>query len=217
MDESTIRRMYDRFSSIPGFWEIDAWTCRATARSPYRSRVIERLGLGTGSSVLDVACGTGLNFDLLQTTVGGTGRVVGIDNSVKTLGLARRRIVRRGWRNVELVEADAAGYRAEEQFDAAVCTFAIDIIPRWRETIDTMVDAVRPGGHLGFVGFRESSRRPCSVVNPLWRAAGVPFGGVELGRQVRELLGERCEEVFYEEVYGGFYYLLVGAVREVAR
>lgn len=217
MNESTIRKMYDRFSSIPGFWEIDAWTCRATAHSPYRARVIEQLGLDGTSGVLDVACGTGLNFELLQRAVNGTGRIVGIDNSTRTLGLARRRIERRDWRNVELVETDAADYRPGESFDAAVCTFAIDIVPRWQETIDMMIDAVRPGGRLGFVAFRESSRRPFSAANPLWRAAAVPFGGVDLDRQVREQVATSCDEVLYEEVYGGFYYLLVAATREKAR
>lgn len=215
MDESTIRTMYDRFSSIPGAWEVDAWTCRATSRSPYRSRVMRQLGLGATSAVLDVACGTGLNFDYLQRAVRGTGRIVGLDNSAKTLELARRRIGRRGWSNVELVEVSSADYRPEERFDAAVCTFAIDIIPRWQETIDMMVDAVRPGGRLGIIGFRESARLPYSALNPLWRAIAAPLGGAELNRKVRERIGHSCDEAFYEEVYGGFYYLLIAATREV--
>lgn len=213
MDESTIRTMYDRFSSIPGFWEVDAWTCRATARSPYRSRVIRQLGLGATSAALDVACGTGLNFDFLQRAIRGTGRIVGVDNSAKTLDLARRKVERRGWSNVELVEADVADYRPEQRFDAAVCTFAIDIVPRWQETIDMMVGAVRPGGRLGIIGFRQSTHKPYVAFNSLWRALAAPFGGVELDRQVRERVDRSCDEIDYEEVYGGFYYLLVTAVR----
>jgi ubiquinone/menaquinone biosynthesis C-methylase UbiE len=217
MDESAIRAMYDRFSSIPGFWTVDAWTCRATERSPYRSRVIRGLGLMPSSTVLDVACGTGLNFRLLNAAVGPSGRIVGIDNSAKTIELARRTVRRRGLRNVELVEADAADYRPQEPFDAALCTFAIEIVPRWRETVQMMIDAVRPGGTVGFIGFKESSRRPCSAFNRLWRAVGQPFGGVDLDRDVRRQVGERCDEPLYAEVYGGFYYLLVGRKRESPR
>lgn len=217
MHESTIRAMYDRFSSIPGFWEVDAWTCRAASYSPYRARVIGQLGLTASSRVLDVACGTGLNFDLLHTRLGGGGSIVGIDNSSKTLDLARQKVERQGWQNVELVEVDAADYRPAEPFDAALCTFAIDIVPRWRETIAMMVDAVRPGGRLGFIAFKESSRQPFATFNPVWRALSTPFGGVDLDRPVREETGMSCDEVLHDEVYGGFYYLLVAARREDPR
>jgi len=216
VDESRVRAIYDRCSaSIPWFWEADALTCRATARSPYRSRLIGQLGLGAGSSVLDVACGTGLNFELLQQAVGGSGRIVGVDNSPETLELARRRVSKRGWRNVELVDADAAVYRPEERFDAAVCTFAVDIIPRWRETIEMMVHAVRPGGRVGFIGFIESSRKGFAPINWAWRASAPLFGG-ELDRPVRAEVRAAFDEVSYQEVFGGFYYLLVGAAPDAA-
>ncbi len=212
MENATIRKMYDRFSSIPGFWELDAWTCRATSGSPYRARVIEQLELKDTSRVLDVACGTGLNFERLQASLSAEGVLCGIDQSAKTLALARRRIQRHGYRNVTLIETDAKRYTATTPFDAALCTFAIEIIPPWRETIDMMVNAVRPGGRIGFIGFKESSKAP-GIANRFFRLISVPFGGVDLNRDVRGHLLERCEEVFYEEVYGGYYYLLVGEKR----
>ena len=209
MDNAAIRRMYDKFSAIPGMWELDAWTCRATAGSPYRARVISQLGLTEGARVLDVACGTGLNFDLLHSAVTEKGLICGIDQSPKTLALARRRVKKRGFYNIELVETDSRAFRSEAPFDAALCTFAIDIIPPWRETIDMMVGAVKPGGHIGIIGFKTSSRRFYKILNRSFRAISVPFGGVELDRDVRGSLAGACEERFYEEVYGGFYYLLV--------
>jgi ubiquinone/menaquinone biosynthesis C-methylase UbiE len=213
MDNSTIEKMYDRFSRIPGFWDLDAWTCRATSTSPYRAKVIDQLKLTDASKVLDVACGTGLNFTLLENAIGAAGQLVGIDQSKKTLALARRRVNRKNWENIDLLATDAASFTTEAPFDAALCTFAIDIIPPWRETIDMMVAAVAPGGRIGFIGFKESSKRPYHLFNKIFRTISVPFGGVELNRNVRDYLAERCEESFYEEVYGGFYYLLVGTRR----
>jgi demethylmenaquinone methyltransferase/2-methoxy-6-polyprenyl-1,4-benzoquinol methylase len=209
IENPTVRGMYDRFSSIPGFWELDAWTCRATASSPYRARVIERLGLGRSSRILDVACGTGLNFELLQKALEEKGQLVGIDFSARTLGLAHKKVAKRGWNNVELRETDAAAYFPDGPFDATLCTFAIEIIPPYRETLTMMIDALKPGGRIGIIGFRLTSRKGYSLLNAMWRAMSVPFGGIDLDRDVRGLVCERCEEVFYEEVYGGFYYLLV--------
>ncbi|MFM9432783.1 class I SAM-dependent methyltransferase, partial [Arthrobacter sp. MP_2.3] len=54
------------------------------------------LGIGalapaTGQQVLDIGCGTGLNFPLLQQRVGASGTIVGIDRSAEMLHHARRR------------------------------------------------------------------------------------------------------------------------------
>lgn len=211
MKNSTIRQMYDRFSSIPFFWELDAWTCRATADSPYRARVIDQLGLSDHSRVLDVACGTGLNFKLLHKALGEKGLICGIDQSPKTLTLARQRVEKAGFKNIKLVETDSKAYQPNEPFDAALCTFAIEIIPPWKETIDMMVNAVKPGGRIGFIGFKLSSHKGFNAINGVFRAISVPFGGVDLDRTVREYLTQSSDEVFYQEVYGGFYYLLVAA------
>ena len=209
MENSTIRHMYDRFSSLPLFWELDAWTGRATADSPYRSRVIEQLGLTEGSRVLDVACGTGLNFKLLQKALKGQGLICGIDQSPKTLHLAKQHVEKAAYQNVELVEIDSQAFSPDAPFDAALCTFAIEIIPPWRQTIDMMMNAVKPSGRIGFIGFIPSSRSGFKALNGFMRAISMPFGGVDLDRTVREYLQQTCTEIFYEEVYGGFYYLLV--------
>src|ERR1700733_9954771 len=44
-----------------------------------RLRTVQALGLRPGASVVDVACGTGLNFSLLQEAIGPQGRIVGVD------------------------------------------------------------------------------------------------------------------------------------------
>ena len=42
-----------------------------------RSHAIRRLDLKPGESVLDLGCGTGLSFDMLQQGVGPEGRIIG--------------------------------------------------------------------------------------------------------------------------------------------
>ena len=57
-----------------------------------RSRGIEGLELRAGDRVLDIACGTGLNFSLLRAAVGATGEIVGVDANPAMADRARRRI-----------------------------------------------------------------------------------------------------------------------------
>ena len=44
-----------------------------------RLRAVQALGLRPGDTVIDIACGTGLNFPLLEKVVGPGGRIVGVD------------------------------------------------------------------------------------------------------------------------------------------
>jgi demethylmenaquinone methyltransferase/2-methoxy-6-polyprenyl-1,4-benzoquinol methylase len=73
----------------------------------YRKLAVDALKLRPGDTVVEIGCGTGLNFPLLRAAVGETGRIVGVDLTPEMLAQARARAAEEGWRNVELVEADA--------------------------------------------------------------------------------------------------------------
>src|ERR1700728_1907472 len=75
-----------------------------------RLRAVRALGLRAGDSVVDVACGTGLNFPLIEKVIGPGGRIVGVDLTDAMLARAQDRIETNGWSNVSLVQADAAGF-----------------------------------------------------------------------------------------------------------
>jgi protein-L-isoaspartate O-methyltransferase len=53
---------------------------------------VQALGLRAGSSVVDIACGTGLNFALIEKVIGPGGRIVGVDLTHAMLARAKDRI-----------------------------------------------------------------------------------------------------------------------------
>ena len=98
-----------------------------------RARAIELLHLQPGHTVVDVACGTGLNTRPLRGQVGPRGHVIGIDYTERMLTRACARARRRGWDNVTFHRLDAthlsrdalraAGALAPGQrVDAGICT-----------------------------------------------------------------------------------------------
>src|SRR5581483_3944910 len=73
----------------------------------HRLGAVRALRLRPGDSVVEVACGTGLNFPLMERAIGPEGRIVGVDLTDAMLARARRRIEVNGWTNISLVNADA--------------------------------------------------------------------------------------------------------------
>lgn len=65
------------------------------------------LALPPGATVVDVGCGTGLNFASTLAAIGPAGRIIGIDASSGMLAAALRRVQVAGWDNVTLVAGDA--------------------------------------------------------------------------------------------------------------
>ena len=101
-----------------------------------RRRLHEVIGPLPARTILDVGCGTGLNFAGIRDLVGPGGRVIGIDASPSMLAAARRRIRQAGWTNVTVVCADAAHLGPALQdagvdldhIDALIATFVISTL-----------------------------------------------------------------------------------------
>jgi SAM-dependent methyltransferase len=100
---ATVRRRYGRIASIYDWANLEG-ILYASARA----RAIELLDLKPGARVLDVACGTGANFALIEQRIGSSGELVGIDLRPPMLDRAGTRVARAGWDNVLLQEG--AGY-----------------------------------------------------------------------------------------------------------
>src|ERR1700729_1116759 len=75
-----------------------------------RLQAVQALGLRPGDTVIDMACGTGLNFPLLQQAVAPGGRIVGVDLTDAMLARAEDRVKANGWSNASLVQADALAF-----------------------------------------------------------------------------------------------------------
>ena len=142
-----------------------------------RKKTIASLHLQPGQTVLDVACGTGRNFPLILEKIGSTGKLVGVDYTSDMLARAKERVECEGWKNVELIQADAARIELGRTFYAALSTLAISVIritaAHWTGCLPTLnrVDTWRLG---------TPNTVPASMVVPL---TGWPiyWGPAQLG------------------------------------
>src|SRR3972149_632357 len=72
-----------------------------------RRKAVARLRPRPGETVVDLGCGTGLSFELLEHGVGPQGRIIGVEITPEMLAKAREKVARHGWSNVTLIEASA--------------------------------------------------------------------------------------------------------------
>ncbi len=112
----------------------------------WRREAVHSLNLKRGDVVVDIGCGTGLNFALLQEAVGPEGKIVGVDLTDAMLEQARQRAIDHGWKNVELVQSDAVQFEFPNQVDGIISAFAMTFIPDCAIVIQNGSQALAPGG-----------------------------------------------------------------------
>jgi ubiquinone/menaquinone biosynthesis C-methylase UbiE len=116
-----------------------------------RRYMVEHLQLKPGEAVLDLACGSGLNFPYLLEAIGPSGQLIGVELSPDMLELARAKVARFGWSNVTLLEAPAEEALIPIQVDALLISFAHDVM-RSPKALERALAALKPGGRVVVAG-----------------------------------------------------------------
>src|SRR6201982_3342263 len=145
---------------------------------PHRPRSVRALGLRPGDTVVDMACGTGLNFPLLEKVVGPGGRIVGVDLTDAMLARAQDRIKTNGWSNVSLVQADAAGFDFPAEVDAILSTYALTQVPECAEVIAHGTAALSAGGRWAVLDLKVPVSTPGWLAQ-LGTATVRPFASID--------------------------------------
>jgi len=119
-----------------------------------RRRAVEELHLSPDSQVLEVGCGTGLNFRHVRRSLDAErGRVVGLDFSQPMLTRARKRLDANDWSNVELVLGDATRMEFTQPFDGVLFAYSLTMIPDWQAALQRGYENLRPGGRMVVLDF----------------------------------------------------------------
>lgn len=181
----------------------------------YRNMAVKALNLGLGDTVVEIGCGTGLNFELLQRFIGSEGKIIGVDLTDSMIAQAKKRVKENRWSNVELVVCDAAEYEFPDSVDGILSTFAITLIPEYDKVIKNGAHALTPGKRFVILDFKLPSNW-LSFLAPLGVFITKPFGvSIEMAsRHPWESLNEYLKNSTMNELYGGFSYIATGERRE---
>jgi ubiquinone/menaquinone biosynthesis C-methylase UbiE len=207
-DRNLIVERYDRIAGLIPFFEwlfFLPWGLRRSA--------VERLNLCPGDRVLEVGCGTGRNLPFLHKAVGVSGRIYGVDLSPGMLRRADDLVQQRGWRNVDLVEGDAADYVAPEPLDAVLFSLSYNTMPHHRVVLDQVWKQLRLGGTLVIMDAKPPPGRGGELVLPfsVWLMKHTVLGNPYI--QPWKDLENVADEFEMEEYLFGSYYICRGINR----
>ncbi|MFO7607128.1 MAG: class I SAM-dependent methyltransferase [Desulfurivibrionaceae bacterium] len=177
----------------------------------YRKKAVAALALEPGDTVVEIGCGTGLNFGYLLREIGESGRLVGVDLTDAMLQQAERRINRKGWRNVELIRADAAEYDFTEPVAGVISSFALTLVPEYEAVIEKGSRALGKNGRMVVLDFKLPEKWPFRLVK-FFELITRPFGvSLDLADRKPWRTMKSCfANVSVTELYGGLVYIAVG-------
>jgi demethylmenaquinone methyltransferase/2-methoxy-6-polyprenyl-1,4-benzoquinol methylase len=168
--------------------------------------------------VVDIACGTGLNFPLIEAAIGPAGRLVGVDLTDAMLAQAERRVAKHGWKNVSLVQSDAADFDFPVEVDAIVSTYAMTQVPECADVVGRGAAALSTGGRLVVLDVKLPANVPRWLAR-VGTAVVRPFASIDQWimrrpwEAIRTAMQEELVDVSWTELFFGSAFLAVGARR----
>jgi ubiquinone/menaquinone biosynthesis C-methylase UbiE len=210
------REIQNFFRDQAGRYDRGVWAYRLMGIDEARCRrdTVNALALTPGDTVIDLACGTGLNFPLLQKAVGESGKIIGVDISPEMLDQARRRVQKAGWRNVALVEADLEAYAFPSGTAGMLSTFSMYLVPESEDVIRRGAAALRPGGRLAILDAKRPDRPPAwTSVYPRWREQPFGIDPQFLAQRPMDFIRRHLTETLYQEYFFGYLYLSAGQAK----
>jgi demethylmenaquinone methyltransferase/2-methoxy-6-polyprenyl-1,4-benzoquinol methylase len=183
-----------------------------------RLRTVQALGLHAGDSVIDIACGTGLNFSLIEEVIGPGGRIVGVDLTDAMLARAQARIETNGWSNISLVRSDAVDFDFPTEVDGILSTYALSQVPESAEVIARGAAALSGGGRWAVLDLRVPDNAPGSLAR-LGTAMVRPFASIDewITRRpwetIRAAMQEELADASWTDLFFGTAFLAAGSRR----
>jgi len=122
-----------------------------------------------GGTWIDMGGGTGANLEYFQgqgtadeappEQLAGLEKIYVLDLSHSLLEIAKQRIAKSGWTNVETVEADATTFQPPTgSVDVVTFSYSLTMIPDWFAALENALSILKPGGTIGVVDFYVSRK-----------------------------------------------------------
>ena len=180
-----------------------------------RDKLIQRLALTEKDQLCEVGCGTARNLRKIAKRYPST-TLYGIDASDEMLKTAAIKMEQYGVKNrVHLAQGFAQSFSAKEQFgleqpfNKFVFSYALSIIPPWKESLNHTIDILPKGGEIHIVDFGSCAGQPAlfRMIIFWWLKMFHVYYKPEIEAYLKELQAQGKGQLEFEQLYGGYCYL----------
>jgi demethylmenaquinone methyltransferase/2-methoxy-6-polyprenyl-1,4-benzoquinol methylase len=214
LDLSFGRKIYDWWGNHPVMYKIISWIVALGREKSLRRKAINLMEVGKGDRVLDLACGNGVNFAMLEEKVGEHGKIIGFDYSTGMLEFASRRIELNDWTNVQLIQGDASQMALPEMsLDGAFCSLGLSAMPNHTAAIENVYKALKSGARFVVLDAKLFSGW-AKMLNPIIRPVFKYTTNWDAGKDIIGALKNVFGEVKVYEFNGGSLFIAIGIKRE---
>jgi demethylmenaquinone methyltransferase/2-methoxy-6-polyprenyl-1,4-benzoquinol methylase len=166
--------------------------------------------------VVEIGCGTGLNFPLIEQEIGPNGRIIGVDMTDAMLAQARHRIESGGWTNVSLVQADVTEFEFPSGIDSILATYAHSLLPDCAGVIARGAAALSKGGRWVVLDVKIPDNTPRWLtrlgIATVGRSTSLEEWTVRRPwEEIRAAMGDTLAEFSWTELFFGIAYLAAGS------
>lgn len=179
-----------------------------------RDYLITQLHAKPDEVVCEVGCGTARNL-IKMAKAYPQAEFVGLDASGEMLKTAQKSLQsKRMDGRIQLAQAYAQSFKPEDLFrlskplDKIVLSYALSIIPPWRESLDHCLAVIRNGGELHIIDFGPQDKLPGSFRAFLfWFLSKFHvYYKPEILEYLKRLEHEKKGTLDYTPLYGGYAY-----------
>jgi S-adenosylmethionine-diacylgycerolhomoserine-N-methlytransferase len=176
-----------------------------------RDEMIARLQAESGFGVLEIGCGTGRNL-IMAARAYPRAQFFGLDVSRQMLDAASTSIARAQLTaRVTVAQGDATAFDSDilfgrPRFERVMISYALSMIPQWRDALAQALEVVAEGGSLHVVDFGGCARwpKPFKAALRRWLAAFDVTPRDDLGETLAALAADLGFASTVEDWRGGY-------------
>jgi S-adenosylmethionine-diacylgycerolhomoserine-N-methlytransferase len=125
-----------------------------------REELIKKITVPEGGIWVEFGSGTGYNVELLGEQRNKLKQIHLVDLCPSLMNIARAKIEKFGWNNVQTHLQDATTFAPTDQADVVLFSYSLTLIPDWFAAIDNAKRILKPGGIIASVDYHVSRNHP---------------------------------------------------------
>ena len=191
-----------------------------------RRPMMRKMPAFTGDVWVDFGGGTGSNLEFFGENVANFKKVLLVDLAPSLLEIAQKRVHTNDWTNVQIVTGDVTdpnlpGLPKEGTVDVITISYALTMIPNWKDALENARRLLKPDGHIAVCDFTVDPKSQWSISQYLWKKV-FSFDNVFLTKEHIEYLKRAFHCEYHQLEYGTFpyvpslfkcpYYVFIGRV-----